>query len=784
MKRKIIHSVFVLIMAFITLPVFGAKAVSDSVDVLNYSINLNLVHLSTQTIKGYTSLQITPRVNNLSLIKLDLLELDIDSVYFQNSKLTTFAYNDTVIRVYLPAALNINDTVRLTVYYHGVPQEDGSGWGGFYFTSDSSFAYNLGVGFQAVPHNFGRVWFPCIDDFVDRATYDCYITVKNDKKAVCGGTLMSVTDNGDNSTTYHWKIHSTIPSYLASVAVGNYTAVTDTFNGALGKVPVNLYARPSDTNAVKGSFINLKQILAAYESRFGPYRWERVGYVGVPFDGGAMEHSTNIAYPLSCINGNLDYESLYAHELSHQWFGDLVTCSTALDMWINEGWASYCESAYREILYGTESYKQNVRDNHYYVITQAHVDDNGYRAVYGIPDECTYGTTVYNKGADVVHTLRNYLGDSTFFSAIRALLDDYRFHDISTAGMRDDLSAKTGVNLNDFFQVWVFNPGYPHFSIDSFKITATSPQIKVMVFVRQRLHHAPALANSNRVEITFGKNNWQFYSDTMSFSGESGSKEFVVPFVPDFAMMDFNEKTSDATTDMYKVIKATGFFDMVYSLCRIDVSNITDSVLVRVEHNWVSPDPLKNPDPDIRRLSNTHYWKVDGIFNGNFYAKTRFKFNRLDAIDATLLPSSSAVDSLLLLYRADAASDWAVAPFTKIGTSVGFVVADSLRRGEYCFAVGTPYHSGKDEYNIKSRGMEVFPNPSNNLFTFSFDITEEAYIKIYDTSGNEVFSEEVNRQENKIIWNAANMAPGHYFAKMISSKEKKILGEQKLIIVK
>ena len=158
----------------------------------------------------------------------------------------------------------------------------------------------MGVGLNTQPHSFGKVWYPCIDEFTDKAYYDYYITVKNDKKAVCGGTLMSVNNNGNNTSTYHWKLHAEIPAYTSSVAVGNYVAVKDTFNGITGKIPIQIYVPASDTNHAKASFINLKNILSIFESRFGPYLWERVGYVGVPFNAGAMEHATNISFRFIC----------------------------------------------------------------------------------------------------------------------------------------------------------------------------------------------------------------------------------------------------------------------------------------------------------------------------------------------------------------------------------------------------------------------------------------------------------------------------------------------------
>ena len=172
-----------------------------------------------------------------------------------------------------------------------------------------------------------------------------------------------------------------------------------------------------------------------------------------------------------------------------------------------------------------------------------------------MPSEYTYGNTVYDKGGDMVYTLRNYMGDALFFSSVKAMLNAYKFKNITTIELRDFLSNYSGINLNDFFTAWIFNPGFPHFSVDSFKVTSLTPQIKVKVWVRQKLNHAPAFANSNRLELTFGKNNWQLFTDTIHFSGQYGSKEFVLPFVPDFVMMDYNEKTSDATTDIAKSLK-------------------------------------------------------------------------------------------------------------------------------------------------------------------------------------------------------------------------------------
>jgi aminopeptidase N len=701
-------------------------------------------------------------MNSVNAIPLDLLHMIVDSVTVGNSLIPSFFYNDTLLRIPLISPININDTISVKVFYHGQPVMDPSGWGGFYFSGDSAYAYNLGVGFQDVPHNYGRVWYPCLDDFVDRATYDCYIRVKDTKTAVCGGTMMNETINGDGTKTIYWRINTQIPTYLASVAVGNYVPVSYTFNGMNGNIPVKIYVPPTDTTHAKTSFVNLLSILGLYENYFGPFQWERVGYVGVPFNSGAMEHATNIAYPLACIDGGLTYEDLYAHELSHHWFGDLVTCETAEDMWINEGWADYCESQYREGLYGVNAYKANIKTNHYNVLTKCHVDDGGYYAIYGIPLTITYGSTVYKKGADVIHTLRNYLGDSLFYSFTKAWMSTFKFNHISTTQLRDFMTANTGINVSDFFDGWVFSAGFPQYSIDSVVYTGTANDY--LVYAKQKLNHKPSFVNSNKIEITFMNNTWQKFTGTMEFSGQTGTALFSLPFAPTAAMMDLDEKTSDATTDYYKVVKQNGNYSFPYSYFNLNVLNISDSAFFRIEQNWVAPDPLKAPSPDIFRISNSRYWKVDGIFPVNFNATGRFTYNRgSEMFESTLLPVSSSTDSLVLLYRANAADDWRIVNFTKSGNnSAGFLTTQNLQKGEYTYGIGKPNQSGiSAQSQVKKSSLKIYPNPTSDTFNIEITADKGSEIKIYDSGNNLVNIIKAGAKQEKFIWRPK--AKGTYF---------------------
>ncbi len=661
---------------------------SDTIHVVNYAIHLDIIHLSTKTIKGYTEIKLTPKMNNIRFIPLDLLKMTVDSVCEGKAKVKSFFYDGLLLRIPLVKTININDTVSLKVYYHGQPQMDASGWGGFYFTADSAYAYNLGIGFQAEPHNFGRAWFPCVDDFIDRATYDCFIRVKDTKTAVCDGTLMKETNNGDGTKTFYWRLHSAIPTYLASVAIGDYVPVTSTFKGMKGSIPVMIYVPASDTVKARASFIHLPDILSIYEKDFGPYMWERVGYVGVPFNDGAMEHASNIAYPLVCIDGRLVFEELYAHELSHHWFGDLVTCASAEDMWLNEGWASYCESIFREGLYGHSSYATNIKANHFKVLSSCHLDDNGYYAIYGIPSNITYSSTVYKKGADVIHTMRYYLGDTLFFGFIKAWMNTFKFRPMNTIQLKDFITSFTGINMDDFFAGWILTPGFPQYSIDSMKYTGKGNDY--MVYVRQKLHHKTDYVNSNKIEVTFMDKNWKKYTETIQFSGQYGNKLFHLPFTPVCAMLDLEEKVSSATTSSYKIIKETGKSDFPNSFFALDVQNVRDSAFFRVEYNWVAPDPVKKISKDIYRLTSNGYWKIDGLFPSDFNGSGKFKYNGISMnSENTLLPTTSSADSLLLLYRSSTADDWHIIKHTIKGTSSsGYLTTPSLQKGEYVLGIG------------------------------------------------------------------------------------------------
>jgi aminopeptidase N len=167
--------------------------------------------------------------------------------------------------------------------------------------------------------------------------------------------------------------------------------------------------------------------------------------------------------------------------------GNLVTCETAGDMWINEGMAEFVSHQYQELVYDRERYEEVVLANHDLVLNRAVIDDGGHFALYGLPNELTYGTHTYQKGAMVAHNLRTYLGDPAFYNGLQTLLLLNAYSTLNSYQFRDQLANITGSNLTSFFDDWIFNPGYPEFNIDSTRVFYTAiPEPRVNVGVSQR----------------------------------------------------------------------------------------------------------------------------------------------------------------------------------------------------------------------------------------------------------------------------------------------------------
>lgn len=736
---------------------------TDSIHVAHYDLALYIDHIN-RTISGTATLQVVPKMNGLSYFDLDLKSLTTDAVTI-NQQSVNYTHTGECLRIQNPS-YNPGDTLTVAVTYHGTPYYNS--WGGFYFSGN--YTFNLGVSMTNVPHCFGRVWYPCIDDFKDKSTYDLHIEVYANHKAVCGGDFLGSEDSetGNYTKIWHWQLKQPVPSYLVSAATGPYQLYTDTLQGLEKNIPITIYHN-KNANQVSGSFSHLKTIASNYEQCFGPIPFDRIGYVAVNFTSGAMEHATNIAYPQNDIDGSTFSEMLYAHELSHSWFGNNITCDKAEEMWINEGFACYSEAISQEVLYGQTAYAADIANKQYTVLEEMQ-DDGGYFALNQLPQSCTYGTHAYEKGATIVHNLRQYLGDSLFFGGIKALMQEYKYQNINSEQMFDLLSNYCGINLDGFYEGWVNQPGYLHFSIDSIV-----PEGGNMygVYVRQRLFHANHFADDNRIALSFfGSNGQRYdYSDFV-FSGEYGIAHLSIPFEPQYGVADFDNDICDAEMDYHKTCNNAGSITSSTLNMTMNVNSITDSSKVCLEYHYVPADPFKTEPATHYRL-NSRYWRVEYTDPSNVTASGSFKYDASSASkpDYALLQGLS-VEDLVMLYRRNCADDWHFIEFTRSGCSSGILNVATLLPGEYTLAAKRPCLKIRSQ---KNRKVSVFPNPTHSQI--KLECTEQmGHIRVYDPNGREVLS--LYAGDCTATLNVSNLSKGSYILHVYNRSNLLITNKQ------
>lgn len=756
---------------------------TDSVDILHYEIRLDISDFTNKVIQGNTTLQVKSKINGLAELVLDLKGLTVDSVKLGTS-LCTFTRSGEKMNIQLGSTYQNDDEFFVTVYYQGVPYFDND-FGGFYFSGN--YAYNVGVSLGEIPHNYGRVWFPCLDNFITRSTYSLYITTTDNRKAVCGGILQSTNPAGPGKTTWHWEVTKKIPTYLISVAIADYELLQTSYTSInTNQIPVILAARAADTTKVKNSFVNLDEAFHIYEEKFGPYKWDRVGYALVPMTAGAMEHAMNIAYPVVLANNTLTYQDVMAHELAHNWWGNLVTCRTAEDMWINEGSAVFCEYIFNENLYGVSNYKALVRNAHKKNLHMAHIEDQGYWPISGIPQEYTYGYTTYTKGADILHTLRGYMGDSLFFIGLNSILIHFAYQDIDAWEYRDEISSVTGYNVNQFFDDWVFQGGWPWFGIDSMITTTSAAPYLVTVYGRQKLTGRANYSYQAPIDVTFYDNAWNSVTQTLEFNGNLDTFYFSLPFIPVFAEVDPDEKISHAVTAETQIIKTTGGNNLTHANLNVNVISIADSVLLRVEQHWTSADQAYVPAGSGWLVNPQRYWKIDGIWSSGFEANGTFTYNGKTSgnnafLDHLLIGPTE--DSLILVYRPHSGAVWQEWPsYIKntgnITDKVGTITIQNIQKGEYALAY-KGLTIGMEEN--KHQPFKIYPNPSSETWTVTWDmgvVSELTDWMITDVNGKRIAGN-YGKFHSPIVIENHPFPPGMYYLSLV--KNGKILSGQTLI---
>lgn len=719
----------------------GGRAVAqnaDTMDVVSYDLRLDVGHERALRLVGDATIEVR-LLKPMSCVGLDLAYATIDSLFVEGQRVEDYAYDGATLRVAVGNGQRA-DTVRVRVCYNTSGHVENYGWGGFHF--DNNIYYNLGVAFGDYPHCYGRAWFPCHDSFTDKATYKLHVTSPVGWTTTASGVRDSAFVNDDGSETSHWTIAQPISTYLISVSTGPFHYQRTVTEGLYGNYPTTLAYSQHDSAGVERAFAQLERVVPMFEQCLGPYRWGTIGYTATPQ--GSMEHANNISLHTSLMACTAqECQNTIAHELSHAWFGNLLTCATSEDMWINEGGASFCEELAAEGVGGKALARRVYEDNLHDVLLNTHHTDGGYIPLYGPSHDLTYGSTVYDKGAAVWHSLRGYMGDSLFYASMRRLFAEHAFGSMDSYQLRDALSAYSGMDLTDFFAFHVFRAGFVDYELCRFEAVEEGGQWSVSVGLRQKTTGSDEgpLPASHRVPVTFFKGHQPIATRTVEFSSRIGTATFLLDEQPDYAIPDYYRALSDAVTEEDTLIAHRTTVEMPLAHYKVSLtSEPTDTVFLHVAHHWCRPDGEGTGDnitnDGILRFAN-RYWVVSGSLPAGQGGKASFQYNRgISAhLDYSFMPQAASMDSLVLLYRRNCTRPWVLVNTTQMGNSTsGYLTLSSLHLGQYALAIVDLSTLSLPE--IQEDEVRIYPNPTSGSFTVERgSLSEKSLLTLCDLQG-------------------------------------------------
>ncbi|MEO0137373.1 MAG: M1 family aminopeptidase [candidate division WOR-3 bacterium] len=425
-----------------------------SYDVLHYLIKLNLP-MNSRYLAGGVTVAMRSNIHNLNRVDLYLLGLNVDSVKVDGIN-ASYTHIAETIWVTLPHLYHQGDSFDVFIGYSGTASGN---MGYLFYQSLHPIAYTLGCPFAE------KRWFPCYDQLWDKADYgvEFYITVPDSFTVCATGAFLGKTV-AQGYATYHWKHCYPIAPYLIHFASSIYTTYSDWYHPASGEsLEIKYYFWPEDTVYAPTAFALITDMIAFYDSLFGPYPFERYGMdVVTPFSYGGMEHQTISTIHRQWLISN-DYYGM-AHELSHQWWGDMVTCFGWQNVWLNEGFATYCDALYLEHRQGHQAFINTMlnRLNNYFSAETANP-----HPIYNPPSNLIFSWGhSYCKGSWILHMIRYLCGsDSLWLRLLATYRDSFAYKNASTSDLNRIMNQVLNGNYDWFFNEYVYDMGYPYYNV-------------------------------------------------------------------------------------------------------------------------------------------------------------------------------------------------------------------------------------------------------------------------------------------------------------------------------
>ena len=455
--------------------VFGFS--QNNIDVLHYKFNIGLNDLN-DTIYGVAEITLViPKYRN---VELDLKGIDskgrgmiADSVWVDRNKNKFLVPNaDTAITFYrhsnnklfviyrhgkMDAAqerLMLKDTFKLLIQYHGIPS-DGLIISKTKYGHRSFFADNW--------PDRGHNWIPCHDDPADKATVEFIVTAPEHYQVVANGIQIEETSLGNNLRLTHWKEETPISTKVMVIGVADFAVnLAGIVNG---NILVYSWVYPETKNKGFYDYEMAKDILPFFINNVGPYGYKKLANVQSKTRFGGLENANTIFYSENSVSGTRKSEGLLAHEIAHQWFGNMATEKSFGHLWLSEGFATYFTILYFENKYGKDTALKMLKEDREQVIAYSKQSNKGVVDTGETDFMKLLNVNSYQKGGWILHMLRTQLGDSVFWRSIRKYYATYAGSIADTRDLQKVFETVSGKNLNQFFDQWLYTPGQPQLDI-------------------------------------------------------------------------------------------------------------------------------------------------------------------------------------------------------------------------------------------------------------------------------------------------------------------------------
>jgi aminopeptidase N len=430
---------------------------NPDLDILHYRFGISL-NDSTDRIEG-TALITFRLTKRTGPVELDLTGINGKGTGMAVSRVLSgqadldFKHENNRIRVHIPDSVSVPGIWSFTVHYSGIPAD------GLILSRNK---YGEPTFFGDNWPDRARNWLPCVDHPSDKATLEFIVTAPEKFRVVSNGTLIAeypeLSANKTRSRVTHWKEDVPLPTKVMVIGVADFAWETA---GISRGVPVQSWVYARDRQNGFADYRPAADILTFYQDLIGPYAFKKLANVQSKTRFGGMENSGCIFYYEGSVNGRNNMHSLLAHEIAHQWFGDAVTEKDWHHIWLSEGFATYLEAVYADSMIPGRKLDVNMAEMRKSVIR---FYDETHKPVIDstITDYMNLlSTNSYQKGAWVLHMLRQKVGEENFWKGIRKFYHDYRDRNAMTSDFQSVMESASGMALGDFFHQWLEVPGQP-----------------------------------------------------------------------------------------------------------------------------------------------------------------------------------------------------------------------------------------------------------------------------------------------------------------------------------